>query len=118
PTPMMAAIRDNPDHTTWVVSTVGDMERLMVKNDKPMDLAPSQGCVLWLRMPETGQDYPLGQLPDRGGSALLEVKPDLRPMVTKGELFVTMESMADESADPMPAQPGGPPRFRGQWISL
>ncbi|MGF1527860.1 MAG: hypothetical protein ACFCBW_13880, partial [Candidatus Competibacterales bacterium] len=50
PTPMMAAIGDNPDQTTSLVSTVGDMQRMMVKKHKPMELDPTQGSFLWMSM--------------------------------------------------------------------
>lgn len=97
----------------WAVSTDATMERLIVKNNKPMTLPPNRGCILWLES-EEGERHVIGQLSDDGSEKILPLDPELRDRLLDSRLVVTVE---DISAG-LPNTPSGRDYYHGQVVPL
>ena len=107
-------IQDQTQQPVWAVSTTEDMERFYVRNTRPMDMPPGQGCLLWVQPQGSEQYYPLGLLPDDGSDATLDVDQKLRSMLLNGRLLVTLEDKSNTA----PAAPSGTTEFSGRLVPI
>lgn len=106
-------IANAAEQPLWIISTSSEMERLYVKNLKPMDMPERMRCLLWLRPKGSDEVYPLGILPDQGDERIIRVDEALRPLLP-GQLLVTIEH-ADGTP---PDRPDGAPVYEGKWMPL
>ncbi len=97
----------------WAISTDASMERLVVKNNKPMTLPPDRGCILWLES-EDGQRRPIGQLSDDGSEKILPLDPELRDQLLDSRLVVTVEDISTG----LPDTPAGRDYYYGRVVPL
>lgn len=97
----------------WAARTDRRMERLVVKNTRPITMPENRGCILWVETAE-GERYVIGQLSDDGTERSFELDPALRPKLLDSRLVVTVEDISDG----LPRTPAGRDYYQGKIVPL
>ena len=109
----VVVLQNDTQGATWTVNTNNDMNRLLVRNLKPMITPANSGCLLWVQPKDSERFYPIGLLPDDGSERAIELDASLRDKLREGKLVVTLE---DTQA--LPPTPSSPVEFQGQLLPL
>ena len=107
-------LNDTQANPVWTLSADQAMDALLVNNLKPMPMPTNKGCMLWIQPAGSDAMYPLGRLPDDGGSVQLAVQSSIRQMLQDGKLMVTIEDIGNTTHD----KPAGQVEFVGRFAPL
>jgi len=107
-------LNDAQVNPVWTASVGRNLDSVRINNLKPMPMPENKGCVLWVQPEGSDTMYPLGRLPDDGGTAQLTVTTQLQQMLRNGKLMVTIEEIDQTVIE----KPSGKVEFVGRLAPL